>query len=214
MVIAVEPLRIAYAAVPKAACSTVKSLIARIDPEGDGAEELSLTDLHRRYRTRRFRPYRLSRDAGWFRFTVVRDPTERLMSLYTSRVRDWRDLERHRRIGRRLGGLPVAPDPDTFFRYLDAYALACSSIRHHALPARLFTGPDLGVYDRVYRVEDLQALEGDLTSRTTAPVRVGHHNRSTESVRLSDLGRRTVAAIRPRLDAEYAFLNRYYAAAA
>lgn len=209
MVIAIDAHRIAYMALPKAGCSTVKAALAQTDPLADippaGARDV--TTWHRLYPTRRFRPHRWERYDGWWRFCVVRDPLRRLLSAYVNRVVELRELHNCRKILRGRVDLPRDPDPDFFFSHMADYMNASSSIRHHMLPSWLFLGPDLSRYDRVYRTSELGQFGRDLARRTGRRVEIAHVNGTRQHLALDDLKPATQAVLRDRLEPEYAFLS-------
>ncbi|WP_370630898.1 sulfotransferase family 2 domain-containing protein [Maritimibacter sp. DP1N21-5] len=211
---ALEKLKIAYMPVPKAACSSVKAALAQVDPDVTyrwRRARRSQTYVHALYPTRRFRPHRWEKYAGgeWWRFTVVRDPLRRLLSVYSNRVRDFNELENSPRV-READALPVDPDPDFFFQNLQAYIDNSSVIKHHALPTYLFTGPAPLQFDRVYRVDELSAFAHDLADRTGQEVVLPKLNTSGERLTLDTLKPETVDALRDRLAPEYAELDGYF----
>lgn len=215
MVIAVDAHKLAYMALPKAACSSVKEALARLDPAATipPEDQVTLYTWHDIYPTKRFRPHRWERYADYWRFCVVRDPAKRLMSCYTNRVLQFEDLKNSIKLrdGRDwLPDLPRDPDPDTFFQNLDSYKLAASSIKHHAMPAWLFLGSKLEGYNRIYKTEELAALQWDLGLLTRQEVVLPRRNTSEAVLRIADLKGETIDALRPFLDEEYEFLGAYY----
>lgn len=217
MVIAVDAHKLAYMALPKAGCSSVKQALASVDPDvmPPPASQTTHFTWHGIYPTRRFRPHRWARYADYWRFCVVRDPFKRLMSVYTNRVLQFGDLKNSVKIrdGRDwLPDLPVEPDPDFFFQHLEVYKQASSSIKHHALDAWLFLGRDLSKasYNRVYRTEDLGALAWDLSLLTRQEVVLPRSNSSERKLTAADLHPKTIDALRPFLEREYAFLKGIY----
>ncbi len=215
MVIAVEAYKLAYMALPKAACSSVKEALARIDPDVElpPEDKIDVHTWHDLYPTRRFRPHRWEKMQGHWRFCVVRDPAKRLMSVYTNRVLQFEDTKNSIKLrdGRDwLPDLPREPDPDTFFLNLEAYSQASSSIKHHALGAWLFLGRDFDAYEKVYRTEELGQLAYDLSLLTRQTVTMPRRNTSETTLALEDLRGETIDAIRPFLDQEYEHLEAFY----
>ncbi len=212
MVVAVPAFKIAYMAVPKAACTSVKAALAHVDPDVVIPPEKDITvyTWHGIYPTRRFRPHRWEEYEGWWRFTVVRDPVKRLLSVYTNRIAQMNDLKNSRKLKDGRANLPVDPDPDYFFQNLEAYKQASSAIKHHALGAWLFTGRKPLKYDRVYRIEELGDLAADLSARTGAHVSFPRKNKSDMPLTLADLKPETIDSLRPFLTREYAHLSDYY----
>ncbi len=209
--IAIHALRIAYMAVPKAACTTVKSMLATIDPDLDESidRNVDVQAAHAIYPTQRFRPHRFAKTEGYYRFTVVRDPLKRLLSVYTNRVVDLKELHASPRL-RAQDELPLDPDPDTFFANLDTYREKSSSIRHHTMPVWLFTGSKLDVYTDVYRTGQIEELADILSGIAEHPVTIPHANKSSHSLDIDDLKPATRDDIRERLAEEYSFLSGYF----
>lgn len=213
MPIIVSAHKIAYMALPKAGCSTVKRALAQVDPDVTldvGAIEDTKV-WHDLYPTIRFRPHRWKKVADHWRFCVVRDPVKRLLSVYTNRVVQLGNLHNSRKLKHpRFSHLTPDPDPDFFFRNLEDYMRAASVIRHHVLPSELFVGPDLGAYDRVYRTAELGQLADDLQARTGQAVDISRENASDMKLELDDLAPATIDAIRPRLMREYRLLGGFF----
>lgn len=212
MVIRVDPKRLAYMAVPKAACSSIKAALAALDPTQaqDDPDAFGQKQVHSLYPTQRFRMHRWQHVEGHFRFTVVRDPLKRLLAVYTNRVVALRELHNCRKIKRGRVNLPADPDPDYFFQNLSPYIAVSSSIKHHALPTVVFTGADLRRYSRVYRTDEIGLLEQDLSHHVCADVHVPHFNSSGAKLTLDDLKPETHRVLAARLDSEYRHLEGYF----
>ena len=106
--------------------------------------------------------------------------------------------------------LSLDPDPDTFFLNLDRYARLSSSIHHHIIPTRYFTGPGLSVYSRVYKTEEMSTVAEDLGRISGREISVRRSNKSKARLKFEDLQPFTKNALLPRLNAEYDFLKTYY----
>ena len=218
MVIAVDAHKIAYMALPKAGCSSVKAALARVDPAVTlpPEDEIDTNTWHHIYPTTRFRPHRWEpyEKPDWWRFCVVRDPFKRLMACYTNRVVQMGELKNSIKIrdGREFlpKNLVTDPDPDFFFQNLEAYKLGSSTIKHHALGAWLFIGPKPLRYNRVYRVEEMGELARDLSERVGEKVEMPHENSSEKRLTLDDLKPETIDSLRPFLTQEYEHLSDYY----
>lgn len=212
MVIHIDALNVAYMAVPKAACSSVKATLGALDPDNpiSDATAFSMDTIHKQYQTRRFRIHRWQGYAHCFRFTVVRDPLKRLLGVYTNRVVELRELHTSRNFRRGHVELPADPDPDFFFQNLPAYIKAASTIKHHALPTSCFTGEDFSQFSKVYRTSDLPDLAADLSEIAGHKVTIPHYNSSGTPLRIEDLAPKTQTAIAQRLEDEYAHLAAYF----
>ena len=212
MVIAVANAGLAYAPVPKAGCSSVKAMLAQVDPDVTlpNPDKVSNRLFHAMYPTRRYNRWRFRNTRDLFRFTVVRDPLKRLMSVYTNKVVHKKELFNSRKIRTGVADLPPDPDPDFFFQNLAAYIDAASVIKHHALPTRLFTGQDLGGYDVVFRTSEMDDVARTLSERTKQKVQAVRVNSSEVKLDFQDLKWRTVDALRPFVADEYAHLKDYF----
>lgn len=210
-VIAIDAYGIAYAALPKAACSSVKQALARIDPAVRLPPDASTDALiwHRIYPTARHKELIWPRYRDHWRFCVVRDPARRLMSCYADIVAGRKACEHSPNM--RASKLPLQPDPDTFFQLLPRYQRRSSLVRHHALGAHVFLGPNLMQdYDRIYRTDELEALELTLSERSGRRVVMPHVNKADMALSLWDLKGATIDVIRPFLEEEYDYLSAFY----
>ncbi len=205
-------VKVAYAAVPKAACTTVKHLLLQMDDDllAEVDHSNPAFNIHHIYQTRRFRPRMWLDYKDYFTLTVLRDPLARLLSVYTNRVVSLKDLESAWKLRRQRPDLPTMPDPDFFFQNLDTYVEVASSIKHHALPCRLFTGPNLSFYSKVYRVEDVNQLTLDLETQTGRRLDREKRNSSQQKLILDDLQPQTVSKIGARLQSQYEDVAGYY----
>ncbi len=212
MVTSIDHYQIAYWALPKAACSSVKAALAKIDPNVylPPPDNIENVFWHRLYPTERYRPKRWRQYEGYWRFCVVRDPVKRLISCYTDRVVKRRELRRSRKIGRGIVELPTDPDPDYFFQNLCRYQRAASVIKHHTLPAPAFLGKSLTRFDSVFRTEELHLLAADLGLKTGHDIELQKENTSNMKLGLDDLRPETIDALRPYLLQEYDYLRDYY----
>ncbi|KNG95522.1 sulfotransferase family 2 domain-containing protein [Pseudaestuariivita atlantica] len=215
MVITVDAFKIAYMALPKAGCTSVKAALAQIDPAVEIApdEPNLIRAWHTAYPTTRFRPHRWDAVADHWRFCVVRDPVKRLMSGYLDRVVKRGELKNSRRLAR--GDFPHLtddPDPDFFFQNLWDYAEASSVVKHHVAEAWLFLGPGpiTDHYDRIYRTEEMPYLAEALAARSRLPVSIPKANSTGAKMTLDDLKPATRDALRSYLAAEYAYLKGFY----
>jgi hypothetical protein len=212
MVIRVDSHRLAYMAVPKAACSSVKAALAVLDPLQSQAnpKQLGQKQVHAIYPTMRFRKHRWDFLENHFKFTVVRDPLKRLLAVYTNRVEGLGILSHCRKIRRGRVHLPTEPDPDYFFQNLSAYIATSSDIKHHTLPTALFTGTDWSAYTRVFRTHDMPDLGAALSEHTGRDVAIPHFNSSGRRLHLSDLSVQTQRVLEVLLEEEYAHLAPYF----
>lgn len=212
MVVAIPAHKIAYMPVPKAACSSVKAALAVVDPDVEVDFSAIAKDddaAHSIYQTMRFRPHRWKMYEGWWRFTVVRDPLSRLLSVYSDRVDGRRELFNSPKI-RKQSKLPPDPDADFFFQNIEEYKQLASVVKHHALPVRLFIGPKPLKYDRIFTVAQIPELEGELSRICKTDVVVPRFNASKKKLDFNTLNPRTQSFLADFLQEEYDHLNAFF----
>jgi hypothetical protein len=110
----------------------------------------------------------------------VRDPLERLVSVYRNRVlcrrlaseKDW-----ERAVD---AGLPPRPSFSQFVKYLEDYRSHIQEIDHHAAPQVDFLGRDPGLFDRFYSAESLGDFEEFMGNLAGRDVSLPHEQRSAK----------------------------------
>ena len=211
MVICIQAHKIAYMAVPKVACSSIKAALCAIDANSDIPKAeiaASFDKLHIQYPTKRFRLHRWEMYKDCWRFAAVRDPLKRLLSVYTDRKEQKNDLFRSPRL--RNSQLSKDPDPNYFFENLHEYSALSSVIKHHVLSTRIFLGPDLSRYNRIYRIEDLDQLATDVSRRIDAPFTIPRMNKSQHHLSANDLSKKARKVIHDHLAVDYQLLSDFY----
>ena len=141
-----EDQRVVYVEVPKAGCTSIKWVLRSLRGDWGGEPDAS---FHRWFGYRHVDSARLGQVLdeqfpGWKKFTVIREPGARLVSLYHNIVRcsnEWK-------------GAQCASLHD-FVRNFER-----SGWRHdgHGRPQTEIVGEDLSIYDFVGRTEDMAAV--------------------------------------------------------
>ena len=185
MPVLVPTLGLAYFAVPKNACTTLKEAFFALN-EGrpfapwDGPEGRTMY-IHNTqgYFSAPATPEAFAETEGLLRLAVVRDPMRRLVSCWKNRVLHHRELS-----VARLGEAPFAqhglpPDPPfpLFIEKLEGYRALSWSIRHHSDLQVVFLGRDPGAFAHVVPMEALAELQELVASLAGAPVAFGHAQR-------------------------------------
>lgn len=217
--------RIVYVSVPKVACSSLKYMMHRLETGRDYDAEAPHPDgglwghIHRHHPSTLFDRIDWAQYDGYWRFAVIRDPVKRLLSCYTDKIlgqkvlhhqppKPWRPQAAHDLWAR----LDKDPSLDTFFLNIMDYREASGPIRRHTLPAWKFLGTDLGHYDRVYRIEELDQLQRDLSARIGEDVTLPRRNTSTHRRGADDLSPPALARLRKYCRRDYDLMAGYYAA--
>jgi len=159
LVVVLPKYGIAYFPMRKVASTSVKDALRRIcDAPGEYHATFGVPMSARQRRLAQ----------GHFKFTIVRDPIARILSCYGNRVVHHRDLSVTLldRTAARLFGRSPEPGIDEFCRYLRSYRALNDKIRRHTRPQYVSLGEDLGFFDAVYTISELDTLASDLTTRT------------------------------------------------
>ena len=120
---------------------------------------------------------------------------ENHIPLKEKRIEQYQKLEEH----------GLAPDPgfDEYLDYFDKYKQASGDIYHHTLPLSFFMGRDVGYYDRLYTMRQMDAFCADVSETCEKPFKVGRHQASVEKISVSDISTAQVAKIRAMYEDDY-----------
>lgn len=149
---------------------------------------------------------------GCYKIVVVRDPVRRFLSAYGNRVHYHHDVTRQkfdRFVARRLG-LARKPDIDEFVERFWLYYAVNDKIRRHFRSQRRYLGGDLGYFDKVYTLENLQELADDLSKLAGREVTLPRLQTGGPKFRFESLSRATQERILRITAPDYAFLKDYY----
>ena len=181
MPVILKQYNIAYFPVPKVACSSIKHLLfflehgKNFEKYVDGAGRKH--NIHNSvYPTLNTWEDDWVGAANMHRIAVVRDPVDRFISAYRSRVVHFNELSEASIDAAKAALLGLTPDPslDQFIDNLDLYRVLSGSIKHHTDPQSFFLGHTLEYFDRVYKFEELHELESDLRERARVQVALPH----------------------------------------
>lgn len=239
MTVTLPTYRIAYTPIPKVACSSIKRAVYEVKfGEAYSPRHLRVRlkggRVHGVFPSKRFDAGEVARLEGYWHFAVVRDPAARIISTWSDKVmgreglreaemppvRDLRSFGlRTRHALRRMTGrgrvartLPLHPTLDEFVTRLDAYQAGFHVIEEHTRPAGYYLGSDLSIYDRIYRLEDLDALQDELSARIGRRIDFPRVNitRKGRKLTVDDLSDDAFTTLMDRLAPDYALLAAYY----
>lgn len=174
MTVILKDLKLSYVAVPKVACTSIKTMLFEVE-NGFAFRPFSANGrtwwIHDLYRSIPFTDQRQDLMADHRRLTVVRDPIQRLLSCYANRVVHHRELSRDKaRKQLRNTELPFNPDLSTFVAHLAEYMQRVESIRHHALPMTEYLGADPAWYAQIYPMARLGDFVADVSAVAGRPL--------------------------------------------
>lgn len=184
--------RIAYFPVPKAACTSIKTMFFEIEngvPFKPMQRHGQMFHIHNFYGTQPFNRQNTGQLQDFWRFAVYRDPIARFLSCYSNRVLHFRELSSGMlsQQAQAAGALPD-PDLDTFVERIELYREFSPSIRHHVAPQVSFLGREPGYFQRIYLMSELPQLVRDMEARTGRTLHLPHEQRGGPKLAPGDLG--------------------------
>lgn len=216
--------RIAYFATPKVACTSIKTAMHRL-VIGDPA---ATVDAHGLYPNASLKPWDFVGLRDFYKFAVVRDPAERLLSAYDFCIGSKRIPEKAQDTTRtkvlealvplsrydtkEYRELPLDPDLDTFVRKIELYNAKYQFIWGHTREQAEYLGRDLGRFDRIFRISELSELEADIRRRTKTAFAIPKTNVTNVSrrARLGDLTQQGFDALMSYLEPDYQLLADFF----
>lgn len=187
MPVILQKYNLAYFPVPKVACSSIKHLFFFLEHGRDfekSADGLGKKHgVHDAYPSKNISQDNWSGAANMHRIAVVRDPVDRFMSSYCSRVLVFKELSEKKIDMSKAALLGLKPDPDLFefIDNLESYSVLSPEIKHHTAPQSFYLGHTLEYFSKVYRFEELDALQSDLRQRTGQPIALPHVMKGIEA---------------------------------
>ena len=212
--------KIAYFPVPKVACTSLKMAMFALTNGHDFSKEAHGDKVIQKvFPTQDFADSDLSGLDGYWKIAVVRDPASRVISAYTNKLNKLTRLLSKRlaapRFKLKLQADDIPESPPSLIEFclrLEGYRQHFKPIRHHTDTFATFLGTDLGYFDRVYRMEELDVLCADVTARTGQPFVLPHANPSKSVDRTMNAA--ATQALHQYCAPDYQYLSLYYTAPA
>lgn len=211
MAVRIEGLRVTYYPIPKSGTSSVKYALMSL-----GGAPAALADpdneVHHHLATNSIDPFMPVYDGLGGKFTIVRDPLERLLSAYSNRILDADALRTRTRNAEMLErfGLPIDPDLDTFILNVEKYAACSGEIHFHVASARHFVGSSLFPFEHVFKFEEMDKVGAFLSSVSGRNVAMPRLQAARAKIGPSDLSPAALAKAMRFCRYDYGFLVDYY----
>ncbi len=147
---------------------------------------------------------------GYVSFTLVRDPAARIKSAWRDKIHinqfRWRgeemDIENE--------GLPLDPDFGQFIDHFHAYRAVSRPVRVHTTPYSWHLGEDIKIIDRIFRIEEMDAMSEFLSERLGRRLAMRHSNNSSLDRRNDTLNRRQLDTLLQITLPDYRLLGGLY----
>ncbi len=198
---------IGYLNIPKTASTSIMHEIFRLEEgavyDGKGSPHNYINKKH-------------SGDIGdcEFKFIVVRDPVKRFLSFYGNRVTHYNELSQSRieeNSPTLVNDIPYFdPSLDQFIESYSTYSMVGSK-GHHTKPLLYFLeGMDLSYFDCVYPIENILALETDLSTKCERRVSFGLRQLGGDKLKLSKLSSSQMDFLVEYYKEDYVLLDGFY----
>lgn len=177
MAVLIADKRLFYAPIPKAACTSIKTMFFEAEHgrsfEDHPSGKKEWWQIHNHYVTGLRDTFPEAEIRNFRRITVVRDPIKRFLSAYSNRVlHHKRANDDAVRSIRRLRKVTPDPDLSEFIDRLKTYQ-RIEDIHWHTRPMVDFLGADPSYFDAVYDVSQLGAFVQDVSNTLGRPVKLG-----------------------------------------
>ena len=230
MVVALDGFKIAYFPVHKAACTSTKAALYKLEKSKLSPDQSQLMGETPppKYNATKFRSRDFKKLEKYWCFAIVRDPLEKILSAYQDKIvvrNDLAGLEDNFRtkIANRLVGLtrydtatyrnlPTQPDLETFILNIQFYNAKFPHIYHHTRPTQYYLGNHLLRFDRIYRMDELTDMQSEISIRVGQNFTLPKHNstRSVETSSANSLSKKAFEHAMRYLWKDYQFLKEYY----
>lgn len=156
---------ICYYPVPKVANTSIKLGLYHLKTGEYFSPEISddgaVRHIHKVYKTPYFAEVSHALHVNLIKFAVVRDPLDRLVSVWRNRVAFHRELTFNKVGQEKFKALELTPNPDlnTFVDRLDDYRQISGSIKAHSDKMTDYLGKDPTFFDLIFDIGSLDLLE-------------------------------------------------------
>jgi len=208
------PAKLVFFPIPKVACTSIKVMLYEINNHVEWRSvRIGFGQVHGYpgYRSLPFNTVGLEDLDDFAKIAVVRNPIDRAISAYRDKARKLvlegtafqKKLEE--------AGLPLEPDPDLFFSEIDQYFDCASVIKEHMRPFSYHLGLDLGYFDQIFKLEEMDELSAYVSDRLGKPAGVQASNSSKRSINTpKEISPKTMDKIVEFCEEDLNYLSDYY----
>ncbi|NES02283.1 MAG: sulfotransferase family protein [Okeania sp. SIO2F4] len=232
-IIKLKRFKIAYFPIPKCACTSLKLLCYYL--EGKHKFPIKKIKLQRKfkflfypkfifhpkivtendvhdfwgYQREEINPYLL---AEYFKFTVVRDPVKRFISAYKNRILFHQDIKNSKfvKVNIQELGLQEYPEVNFFVQNLKEYMKLSRQIDIHFSSQSNHLMNDLGFYDFVCPIEDMENLRSKLSQIVGTKIDIPKTQTGGSPITLKDLTEESLSKLIEFYAEDYELLQDYY----
>ena len=141
-----------------------------------------------------------------FKFALVRDPIKRLISCYRNRVLYHSNLEPLVEANIIQGW----PSLDEFALQIDFFVEQSLVIEHHAASQSMVFNNDLSVFDKIYRMEEINQVAKDISDLYERPLKMPRDQTGGPKLNLGHLSEQAFEKLLEYYSDDYRLLSDYY----
>ena len=214
MTVILNQYKLFYAAIPKIACISLKTMFFEIENDfkfTPYSVNGNRRHIHNMYPSMLPQQWPEQRIRDFYRMTLVRDPIKRFLSAYGNRVIFHKELSENA-CGPKLEalGLEPTPDLDLFVDRYEDYLKAHNSIFHHTRPMVDFIGHDPSYFSRIYNLSEMDQLLSDISDRVGRSITVGHKQTGGPKFKPDDLTEAQRKKLRKIYAQDYKIYDAYF----
>jgi len=212
--------KLLYVPVPKNACTSIKNFFWNLEHEEPFVpfeiKGKKYRHIHDFYPTTYFSQANARalepRVRNYFKFTVIREPIERLVSCYRNRILFHRELSLDALKQAKVRSTELLPTPDInhFIKHLKLYRVASKAIEHHTELQSKFIGTSLRFFDHVGRFEDINDLEAALSGVVGSTVAFERLQTGGPPADMIDMSEESREILYSHYEPDYLFLRGVY----
>ncbi|MEM1172050.1 MAG: tetratricopeptide repeat protein [Cyanobacteria bacterium P01_H01_bin.35] len=204
-----EELGLAYLPIPKCASTTLKHIFYSLKFNQEYSQPIE--QIHQFWYPHTDVLEQLKNLDNYFKFTVIRDPVKRLLSCYKNLVLHYKIFLSKPIQGKvENAGLKQEPDINYFVENLENYFLFSDAITHHALPQNKYIGKDLGIYDLICPIENLENLRQIISQKANVEIEFPQLQTAGPKITIQDLTEKSLTKLIEFYAEDYQLLQDFY----
>ena len=218
-----DRFKIAYAYIPKCACTTIKTVIKflsselkkdnyRINKKISTLKYQDPMEIHRFQKIYLINMGNIT--TNYFKFVVVREPIKRFLSAFSNKILYSKEsLERTKLTAIQylsMAQLGVNPEINSMIENLELYSEMSDNWQLHIKPQHTFMGNQIKGFDRIFQVERLGELGKKLSEITGFEINLPRLNTGGRKISLAELSEKSIKKLIDFYSRDYELLKDYY----
>lgn len=213
MTVVLKEHKLFYAAIPKVACSSIKTMFYEIE-NGFAFKPFKTSGrswyIHDVYPRRLRQDFPTQKIADYRRLALVRDPIKRFLSAYGNRVVHHKEASQE--AVDKLGGFSkLTPNPDLgeFVDRMERY-MKISSLAWHCKPMTEFIGTDASYFHGLYSIQQMDGFLEDVSGVIGKQAQAPRLQTGGPKLSPSDLTAKQTAKLEKFYRADYQAFSRFF----